>query len=250
MKILIAPFLILIASLLGRRWGNSVGGWLIALPLTSAPAAYLLAHDQGLEFAQKATVGMLTGTASQVLFALFYFYFAGKFGPAISLFAGIVGFAFATLILAWWNLAALPAFGVVLVSLLIGLVLISKSGYETNKTESKLPAWDLPVRMAAATVVVYLITEFATFLGAHIVGLLSPFPIFAAVLAFFAHINHGANQAKSSLHGLLVGLFTPAIFFFTLSITLVESGYKAFAYATFIALTFQVISGRYLLQRR
>ena len=61
MKILIAPALIFVASLLGRRYGNSIGGWLIALPLTSAPVAYVLAHEQGLSFAQTAATGMLTG---------------------------------------------------------------------------------------------------------------------------------------------------------------------------------------------
>jgi len=45
LKYLISPVLILIATLISRRWGNAIGGWLIALPLSSAPAAYLLAQS-------------------------------------------------------------------------------------------------------------------------------------------------------------------------------------------------------------
>ena len=54
------------ASLAGRRLGHQVGGWLVALPLTSGPVAFFLASDQGASFAAGAAVGMLAATASQV----------------------------------------------------------------------------------------------------------------------------------------------------------------------------------------
>jgi hypothetical protein len=72
LKLLITPLLIAAASLAGRRWGHHVGGWLVAMPLTSGPVAFFLATDHGIPFAAHATVGMLAGTASQVAFALTY----------------------------------------------------------------------------------------------------------------------------------------------------------------------------------
>jgi hypothetical protein len=37
LKLIVAPLLIGAASLAGRRWGETVSGWFIGLPLTSGP---------------------------------------------------------------------------------------------------------------------------------------------------------------------------------------------------------------------
>src|SRR5262245_7751273 len=37
LKLLVTPAIVLGASLAGRVWGQSIGGWLVALPLTSGP---------------------------------------------------------------------------------------------------------------------------------------------------------------------------------------------------------------------
>jgi hypothetical protein len=71
-KVAVTPLLIGGASLAGRRWGHHVGGWLVALPLTSGPVAFFLATDYGTGFAAHAAVGMLAATTSQVAFALAY----------------------------------------------------------------------------------------------------------------------------------------------------------------------------------
>jgi hypothetical protein len=61
-KVVVTPLLIGGASLAGRRWGDQLGGWLVALPLTSGPVAFLLATDHGVDFAATAAVAMLAGT--------------------------------------------------------------------------------------------------------------------------------------------------------------------------------------------
>jgi uncharacterized membrane protein (GlpM family) len=60
--------------------------------------------------------------------------------------------------------------------------------------------------MLAATAVVVLITTLAPTLGPHLAGLLSPFPVFGAVLALFTHHRYGAAGAMQVLDGLLLGL--------------------------------------------
>ena len=59
LKLLLAPLLILLATLAGRRWGPAVGGWLAGLPLTSGPVSLILALEQGPEFAARAALGTL-----------------------------------------------------------------------------------------------------------------------------------------------------------------------------------------------
>ena len=43
LKLVLTPLLIGMASVAGRRWGPVVSGWLIGLPLTSAPVVLFLA---------------------------------------------------------------------------------------------------------------------------------------------------------------------------------------------------------------
>ena len=70
LKLVLTPALIGAASLAGHRWGAAVGGWLVGIPLTSAPIALFLALDHGPSFAASASVGMLLGTISQAIFCL------------------------------------------------------------------------------------------------------------------------------------------------------------------------------------
>ena len=78
LKVLLAPVLILLATLAGRRWGPAVGGWLAGLPLTSGPVSFILALEQGPEFAARAALGTLFGLVSLAAFCLAY----GVGGPA------------------------------------------------------------------------------------------------------------------------------------------------------------------------
>ena len=60
---------------------------------------------------------------------------------------------------------------------------------------------------AIATALVFGLTELAPWVGAKASGLLATYPVFAAVLAGFAHRTRGPAAATGVLRGLLVGLF-------------------------------------------
>ena len=96
--------------------------------------------------------------------------------------------------------------------------------------------------MATATGVVLTITSLAPVLGPYLAGLLSPFPVFGAVLTVFTHRTHGASGATGVVAGLLVGLFAPAAFFLALAIALPAVGLMAFAIAAAAALTMQLLT--------
>jgi hypothetical protein len=67
--------------------------------------------------------------------------------------------------------------------------------------------------MATATGMVLLITGAASALGPKWSGLLSPFSVFACVMAVFAHRHGGAGPAHRLLRGVIVGSFAFASFF-------------------------------------
>ena len=58
-KLLLTPTLLGLVSLIGRRWGPAVSGWIIGLPLTSGPVSLFLALDHGTAFASHAAEGSL-----------------------------------------------------------------------------------------------------------------------------------------------------------------------------------------------
>jgi uncharacterized membrane protein (GlpM family) len=196
-KALVTPVLIGGASLAGRRFGHQIGGWLVALPMTSGPVALFLALDQGASFAAGA---------------------------------------------AFLHWSANQTFVLVLAGLGVGYLATRRRTHEPPSEPAQLPRWDIPVRMIAATAVVMFITTLAPVLGSHLAGLLSPFPVFAAVLAVFTHHTHGPTAATQTLDGLVLGLLAPTVFFLVLALTLQQVGLPAFAFATAAAFAAQALS--------
>src|SRR5205085_6910931 len=87
-KLLLTPLLIGLVSLASRRWGPAVGGWLVGLPLTSAPVTLFLALEQGSTFAAGAAQGTLLGQISVSSFCLAYSWLALRLGWLYSLLIG------------------------------------------------------------------------------------------------------------------------------------------------------------------
>jgi hypothetical protein len=239
-KVAVTPLLIGGASLAGRRWGHRVGGWLVGLPLTSGPVAFFLANDQGTNFAANAAVGMLAGTISQVAFALAYRTIA-RSGWLAPVAAGCAAFAATTMGLSYLSWAALPTFALVIATLVAGYAWTRRPSRSMHSAiaAANPPRWDIPLRMVVATAVVLVITAVAPIIGAHLAGLLSPFPVFGVVLAVFTHHTHGSAAATAVLDGLVVGLAAPAVFFLILALSLPSLGLVAFAVAAVAALLTQ-----------
>ena len=91
LRVLLAPALIAIATLVGRRWGPGVGGWLVALPLTSGPIALLVALEHGQRFAATTAIGSLSGALAEIAFCLAYAALAHR-GSAPAFLAACLSF--------------------------------------------------------------------------------------------------------------------------------------------------------------
>ncbi len=251
LKLVVTPALIGAASLAGRRWGAAVGGWLVGIPFTSGPIALFLALDHEASFAASASVGMLLGTISQAIFCLAYSWSASRGVPWLaSLGSGCVGFAVSTVVLQVLSVPLMPASLATLVALVVVLFLVPHTPDKSDKSESPAtlpPRWDIPARMVVATVFVLLLTAVAPVLGPYLSGLLSPFPLFGAVLVVFVHRSEGATSAMKLLRGLLFGLFAPAGFFMALSALIEPLGIGlGFTAATATALVAQGFTLRML----
>ena len=181
----------------------------------------------------------MAGAVSQAGFCLAYAWTAKRARWPASLVAGCAAFAASTALLQRAPFT-LPAFVVVAFGGLALALYCMPPATTTADARAALPWWDLPLRMAVATMFVIALTAVASRLGPHLTGLLAPFPLYAAILTGFAHAMQGARAASAVLRGLLLGLFSFAAFFLVLAVALERLGMAlAFSTALLIALAVQ-----------
>ena len=216
-----------------------MGGWLVGIPFTSGPIALFLALDSGREFAAQAANGILAGTVSQAAFAVAYAWIALRAGWPVSLVAATAAFLGVTFVMDFIRVDPWLTFAMAIGSLAVALAVMPR-GRAPIAGSRQAPAWDIPARMVVATAFVIALTAAAPGLGAHLAGLLAPFPLYATVLSVFAQRLTGAGSAIAVLRGLLTGLFAFALFFVAVAVLLVPAGIAiAFAAALVLALAAQ-----------
>jgi hypothetical protein len=237
-KLLLTPLFIGLISLADRRWGAKVGGWLVGLPLTSAPVTLFIALELGTTFASHMAMGILMGLISQAVFCVTYAWLSFRVNWLLSWLIGWGTFGASTFAFEQISVPLPLVFLGVISSLLLVLFLWPRSGGQGVSAQA--PAWATLGRMVMATSFVLLLTSTASLLGPHLSGLLSPLPIFATVFAVFAHKLQGGRPARQILHGVVVSSFACAVFFLLVAACIEQwSMLATFSAATFLALLTQ-----------
>ncbi len=245
LKLILVPIFIAAVTLAGRRWGLTVSGWLIGLPLTSGPVAFFLALEQGSTFASEASQSIMVGIMSVFIFCLVYSWSAARLTVLPSLLLGFGAFLACTYLLQMASLSLATGFALSILVLLVSLQLLPRV-HSFNARALNL-RWELPARVVSATALVFLITGVAQSLGPQLTGLISPFPVYAATLAAFTHRFQGRDQAVLLLRGVIAGSFTFIAFFLVVSLTLVALGVAAsFLAAIGVSLLTHAVSLRFL----
>jgi hypothetical protein len=216
-----APVLVGIASLASRRWGQAIGGWLVALPVTAGPVVFFLALERGSQFASVAAAGCLAGAAGECAFCLGYVWSARRSSWPQALLAGALCFALLAALLPGLHAGIIPLFLVAIGVTGVSLCLVPRGRISRPVvTQSR---WDVPIRMVAATAAILLLTATAPLLGPTLSGILAAFPIYASTLTVFAHRSEGSEAAAQVLRGLLYGLFAYGAFFLSVSLLILRS---------------------------
>jgi hypothetical protein len=210
-KLIVTPIFIGVVTLAGRKWGPSVSGMLMGLPLTSGPISVFLALQYGAAFAAHSAAGNLAGLVSVCFFCLVYCLAALRTRWPISLVLSLGTFFLATFI---WNQFSLTLLAATLaVAITIPLVLLLMPRGTSAPTILVPPHWDLPARIIIATAFVLALTEFANRLGPGLSGLLAPLPIYSCVFAAFTHHLQGPRAAAGLLRGVVGGSLAYTFFF-------------------------------------
>jgi hypothetical protein len=220
-KLILTPLLVAGASLAGRRWGPALSGWLVTLPLTSGPIAFFIAVETGVDVARHAAAGALVGAVAQVGFAAAYSVASGRASWVGSL--GVASLAFVVVAAILPPLGPVSMYAVLAAS--VALVLWRLGGAGTDdRRRPPAPAWDIPARVIVATTLVVAISAAAPLIGGRTAGILATFPVYAAVLATFAHGTRGRAEAGDVLRGLTTGLLGFGAFFLALEWLLGRTG--------------------------
>ena len=229
LKLILTPLLLGGVTLAGRRFGPTVSGWLVGLPLTSGPVSFFLALEQGRAFTASAAQGTLMGVISLSAFCVVYCWLALRFGWVWCWIGSWVAY------LAGTYLFTRLVFPLPL-DLLLSIVVLSISLYilprDERQASKDAPAtisatWDMALRMIIATLFVLTLTGAAAVLGPRLSGLLSPLPVFSSIVAIFAHKFEGAAAARLVLRGILAGSFAFIAFYLAITTLIVPWGVAA-----------------------
>jgi hypothetical protein len=229
-KLIVTPLAVLLASLAARRWGDAVAGWLVGLPLTSAPVSVFLAIEQGPSFAAQAAGGSIAGVVSQAAFCLGYAALARR-GVTVALAVGTLAYAASATLLVAADLPSAALFAAAIAVLSLALWLLPRR--RLTISASVVAWWDLPLRMAVTTALVVGLTSAAATLGPGASGAAASFPLIGASIAAFAHLSQGPVAGVAVLRGMASALYAFAAFFVIAGAALPRTSLlAAFALAT------------------
>ncbi len=212
LKLTMAPMLIGLVSMAERKWGASISGQLVGLPLTAGPLLFFLTLEQGKLFSAKASIASMMGLAALAAFVSVYARVSQGRGWRPSLLAATGTYIATAALLV--KLPSLPvgwAFLVACGALL--LALFSFPRQSSLKLEFKISSSrEIGLRMAVAAALVFLLTSLASLLGPVTSGLISIFPVYTSILAVFNHMK-SSMLVLAVLKGVVTGAFGAAIFF-------------------------------------
>ena len=242
LKLTITPAVIALATLIARRYGPAVGGWLIGLPLTNGPVALFLTLEHGPAFTAHVAKGFVAGISGEVAFVLVYFASVRRgrgWAPSVA----VASVAYVVIGLALD--AATRSFALLLVvaviALFTGLRILPRRAVATRPPGR----FELPARMVLATGLVLAVTALASTLGAGPSGVATTFPLMSSLLAVCVHRADGSDAAVAVYRGLLAGLFALMTFASTLVLVLSRLPVAAaFGLAALLTLAIQLGSLR------
>jgi hypothetical protein len=238
-KLLLSPLCVVAVSWAGRRWGTALAGLLGGLPVVAGPILLVETLIHGRGFGADAAAGTLLGLVALTAFVVVYGRAAVGSGPATSVLRGWAAFLAGVAVLSVVRPPPVLSLVLAAASFALGRRLLPPPPPAPGPPAAP-PWWDLPARAATALALVVVLTGISGALGAHLSGLLAPFPVMTSVLAVFTQIDGGAAQVDILLRSFLVGFHGFAAFCFVLAVALPGcSTAAAFALASAAALATQ-----------
>lgn len=250
LKILLVPVLIASVTLVGRRYGQRVGGWLGSFPIVAGPILFILAFENGPEFGAAAAYSAFVAIVPAMIFYVVYARLAVARSWWIAAVLGIVIWFLVAGLLWQWGLPMVVATMAVVAALWwSGRAMpdLSVDGHGDGGGDGRVAVsphpLELPARMATGAMVTLITSELGKHGGASIGGFASLFPSIGLVVAAFNHARSGPAAAIFFLKGMTHGMWSVGTFCVTLTLTLPKLGLTAgFGLAVLVAVATHAIS--------
>jgi len=247
-KLVVTPSMMLITSLIVRKWGGLLGGMISGLPITSAPIMAFLALEQGAEFTARTAAGALSGLAAVLLTYLAYLFISRTTSILKACIAAILFFSACSLLLLRINS---PAFGLLLGLLAVLAILRFREILPTSSAKSAKPGiWDIPLRMLTSTSMLLVITSSAKTLGAGLSGIFSPIPVIAWPLTVFSHLQSGRQGLIAIVKGNAIGALGVMAFYLVLKTLILQVDLFTTFAAAILASILITVAGGWLVRLR
>jgi hypothetical protein len=203
-QFVVAPLLVLAASVAARWWGHGIAGVVSAFPAIVGPVLLVGAHRHGASFAAQQATGTLLGLAALSGFALAYARTAPHASWPVSVAAGWAVAAATAAVASAVGADLVGAMVTAVASLALAHQGIPRAMLADFGLEA--PRSDLALRMALTALLVVSLAAVAGWLGPTAGGILTALPVLACILAAFTHERHGAAAAAQLLRGMLSGM--------------------------------------------
>ena len=244
LEVLIAPVLVAMATLVGRRWGARAGGLVSAFPAVVGPVLLIIAQQRGEAAVERAAGATLLGLVALSGFALAYGRTArGTPWPASLAAGGVCAIAAAA---AAWSLTGAglaAALGAAVLSIAAARSALPRPAEQLHLgSPLPRPRGDIVVRMALTAALIVLLTIASELFGPVVGGMLAALPVLASVLAVFTHREHGSDATIGLLGGMLTGMSGFVAFCAAIALLAVPAGTAvAFGVATLCAVAAQAL---------
>jgi hypothetical protein len=189
--------IVVIVSVAAERSGPFIAALIAALPTAAGATYIILAFEHPPAFIAAAAIGSLAANAAVAIFALTYTALAQRHGIVLSI-------AVATFL--WFGIAAVlrlvewtPATALVLNAIVFAFTIPLSARYRdaaVPRNSVRRTRYDIPLRAAAAALVVAAVTTASHWIGSFASGVFAVFPI---VLATFVVIMHPRGYAVGIL---------------------------------------------------
>lgn len=215
-KLILAPLFIGGVTLVGKRWGAGVAGYLTAFPLVSGAILMFLTLQHGSKFGAEAAIGGLFAVSSSLTFVTVYSWVCLRRNWLQSILITMTAW-----LVVFGVFAQLPQSSAVALILALGFLAIAPCILPRPRGQSAAPANPNVVpRMVAGAALVICVTALGGILGSTWSGLLSGFPIMLIVLSVFYQRTSGAEFVARFLRGTLNGFYSNIALCITLSLLL------------------------------
>lgn len=200
LKMALTAAIVVTASVAVERSGPFIGALIATLPTAAGAAYIILAIEHPPAFIAGSAIGTVAGNAVVAIFALSYAIVAQRHGVAVSVtVAALVWFcAAAALRLMQWT----PASALLLNALVLAATIPVSARFRREALARKdvvRTRYDLPLRAAAAALVVAVVTTASHRIGPFASGTLAVFPIVMGTFVVILHLHAGGKAAGAVL---------------------------------------------------